>query len=239
MQPPKNEAIADSDPLPLESLLIVTAAPVETRAVLAGLERHPTDGLPHPQPRCLETGIGKANAAAAVARELALHPCITAVINIGIAGTLAEHKAAVGALIASTSSVFADEGVATPDGFLTTTDIGFPLLDGRDEILATPRLMSLSEHCVDHTGRIATVSTCSGTTDAARAVRERTGAIAEAMEGAAVGLAAVRAGAAFIEVRAISNTTGDRSAQRWDIPTAAARIERWCAEAILGLFPTQ
>jgi futalosine hydrolase len=66
-------------------------------------------------------------------------------------------------------------------------------------------------------GPLATVATCSGTDEAARAVARRTDALAEAMEGAAVVHAARRLGVPAIELRAISNMTGDRAAQQWDL----------------------
>ena len=80
----------------------------------------------------------------------------------------------------------------------------------------------------DRRGAIATVSQCSGTDAAARAVAARTGGVCEAMEGAAVALAAalhdgsIRTG----ELRAISNTTGDRSAQVWDLDAALGSLTR-------------
>ena len=54
----------------------------------------------------------------------------------------------------------------------------------------------------------------------------RTGAIAEAMEGGAVGVSAARVGGGvwFSELRVISNTTGDRAGQRWDLSRALARL---------------
>jgi futalosine hydrolase len=68
------------------------------------------------------------------------------------------------------------------------------------------------------------VATCSGTDAAAHAVRTRTGAMAEAMEGAAVVHAARRAGVPAIEIRSISNTTGDRAKQQWNIAAAFAAL---------------
>lgn len=73
-------------------------------------------------------------------------------------------------------------------------------------------------------GGIATVSTCSGTDDLAAEVARRTNGVAEAMEGAAVGHVAHRFGVPFGEVRVISNTTGNRGSQTWDLPGALARL---------------
>ncbi|MFN7614153.1 MAG: hypothetical protein ACK5P8_03050 [Phycisphaerae bacterium] len=63
-------------------------------------------------------------------------------------------------------------------------------------------------------------------TSVARAVAVRTKAIAETMEGAACALVSLRAGIPFVEVRAISNYTGDRAKQAWDIKGALASLER-------------
>ena len=49
--------------------------------------------------------------------------------------------------------------------------------------------------------------------------------MAEAMEGAAVVHAARRVGVPAIEIRSISNTTGDRATQRWDIAAAFAALQ--------------
>ena len=90
-----------------------------------------------------------------------------------------------------------------------------------------------------HEGVIATVSTCAGVDSLASAVVERTGAIVEAMEGAAVGVAVRNASMAcgmaggflFGEYRVVSNTTGDRSWQEWDLEKAIGvlgeRVSGW------------
>jgi len=48
--------------------------------------------------------------------------------------------------------------------------------------------------------------------------------MAEAMEGAAVVHAARRAGVPAIEIRSISNATGDRAKQQWNIAAAFAAL---------------
>jgi futalosine hydrolase len=73
-------------------------------------------------------------------------------------------------------------------------------------------------------GSIATVATCSGTDAQSELVQNRTGSICEAMEGAAVVHAANRVGSAAIEIRAISNTTGNRNSQEWDIELALQNL---------------
>jgi nucleoside phosphorylase len=88
-----------------------------------------------------------------------------------------------------------------------------------------PQLLTLLTPLADTAGPIATVSTCSGTDALAAQVRARTGALAEAMEGAAVLHIAARLGVPAAELRIISNTCGHRPSQRWDLPKALARLE--------------
>ena len=85
------------------------------------------------------------------------------------------------------------------------------------------------------TGPIATVATCSGTDAAAESVARRTGAVAEAMEGAAVVHAARRLGVPAIELRVISNTTGDREDQEWDLAGALVVLGRSVGDALAAL----
>ena len=82
------------------------------------------------------------------------------------------------------------------------------------------------------------MATCSGTDAAARSVAERTRAVAEAMEGAAVVHAARRLRVPAIELRAISNTTGERDGQQWDLPAALDALGR-AASAALSVISCQ
>ncbi len=188
------------------------------------------------------TGVGKSNAAGATALALARDRAAR-VINLGIAGALGADGSGPGApdpigrCIVATASVFADEGLRTPDGFIDVAAMGFPPLAGAPGVRGTlsaavpcdgPLVDRLSRGA-DARGPVATVSTCSGTDALAREIAARTGAVAEAMEGAAVGLVAARVGAAFAEIRAISNTTGDRAAQRWDVRAALDRLAAFAA----------
>lgn len=227
-------------------MLLVVAAPAEAGAVRAGL------GLPQVSPLVspnwywpllalgadidlLETGVGKTNSAAAVAKRLepARHGVV---LNLGIAGALpGVDRPSLGDSILATSSVYADEGILTPAGFQSITEMGFPL--GPFEGLAvpgTPDLLAALRPLATRAGPIATVSTCSGTDALAHEVARRTGAIAEGMEGAAIAhtLARLSPTIAFAEMRIISNTTGDRAAQQWDIRGALDRLAELVASLI-------
>ena len=221
-----------------QRLLLAVASPVEVRGVFAAFD----DSAPVPplwgvtslgRVDVLHTGVGKANAAGALASHLA-HHIYGAVVNVGIAGSLPGPgtRLVPGGIIAATGCAFADEGLVTPDGYRSLSAMGFPMdptlaptSTGHTEVFPTDAVLAGAFRCVvDAESVIATVSTCSGTDAAARVVVERTGALAEAMEGAALALVARRCGVAFCEVRAISNFTGDRAAQGWDIAGALARL---------------
>lgn len=213
----------------LRRCLMVVAAPVEAAAIL-GREAGPLWRVVEVGPGLdlVVSGIGKANAAGAAARfaDAVKHD---AVLSIGIAGSLVGDLA-IGQVVIGTSAVFADEGVETPQGFADCASMGFPLGDFAGS--AVPASREVADWLNARVGPvlptrlapIATVSTCSGTDGLARQVRERTGAAAEAMEGAAVGLVAHRLGIAFGELRVVSNTTGDRAGQMWDMKLALSRL---------------
>jgi futalosine hydrolase len=210
--------------------LIAVAAPAEARAVLDGLRTDPTiEARPwvlHPfqDADIVMTGVGKANAAGAVARlaDSSRHAWI---LSTGVAGALPGSGLAIGQTILATASVFADEGLQAEDRFSDCAQMGFPLADfPGSAVPLDPALQALLRPLADREGPIATVSTCSGLDALARTIRDRTLALAEAMEGAAVGLVARRLGIPAAELRVISNTTGDRARQRWDLPAALTRL---------------
>ncbi len=212
-------------------VLLAVASPIEARAVISGLGGPATLMPPAWQPvqiadfDLLLTGISKSNAAGAVARSLdpGRHGLV---LSVGIAGAYpGPDSVPLGASIAASISIMADDGVQTPDQFLDCERLGFPLGSFTGSgIPADPVVLKLLAPITSRVGPIATVSTCSGTDELSTQLRDRTGASAECMEGAAVGLVAHRLGVPFAELRTISNTTGDRSRQVWDIPRALARL---------------
>lgn len=188
----------------------------------------------------LMTGVGKANAAAGTARGLdpERHGLV---ISLGVGGALPRESTgplALGQAVAGTTSLFADEGVQSPAGWSPMADLGFPLVQHQinavhaaprvsgslDAIASDPDALAIAANLCDHTAAIATVSICSGADPLAMQIACRTGAWVEAMEGAAVGLVASRLGVPFVEIRVVSNRTGDRDRQGWDISLALKRL---------------
>lgn len=199
----------------------------------------------------LQCGVGKANAAAGAMFAIAQLRA-SAVLSLGICGVLPPcdlettdrvaggavsgvGKAEIGSTILATASAYADEGIiCPPEAFQSVAEMGFPMGPFPDSgVPCSPRIFDVLRPLATHTGTIATVSTCSGTDRAAATVVSRTGAIAEAMEGAAIAHVVAKwnetlpRGASQIalgELRVVSNTTGDRPAQVWNIRAAFERL---------------
>jgi futalosine hydrolase len=205
------------------TLLLAVAAETEARAVFGALGQTamPAEwSIRHAAPSIdvLVTGVGKSNAAGALARSLdpTRH---AAVLNAGIAGSYG--PAPIGSVVLATASIY----VEAPDRFIEISELGFPPADLPGMSFPTdPTLLEVLRPLADHLAPIATVSACSGTDALAKERAFRTQAIAESMEGAAIAHAARRLGVPAAELRVISNTTGNRGAQVWDFKTALTRL---------------
>ena len=222
--------------------LIAVAAPRELDALLRAAK---VDGKGRSKWSCFGinewfdgvwTGVGKANAAGAVARVLDPSRHL-GVLSIGIAGALPGSGVKVGDVICADRSVFVDEGIETPAGWISTEQMGFGAFEDSEQENASDRhrhdpelvrwLSGLARGVgATHIGPIACVSTCAGTDRRAQWVRSTSGALGEAMEGAAVSLSAMNTDRALLtgELRVVSNTTGDRETQHWDLDGALDRL---------------
>ena len=180
-------------------------------------------------------GVGRTNAAASTTRSLLENGPFSRVISAGIAGILPGNDLKVGDVLLASECVYMEEGIETPEGFQDMDAMGFPL--GEFKGNHVPVDTAWLERCPAELprGPIATVATCSGTDDLARLVHQRTGGMAEAMEGAAVLHAAGRLDVPGLEVRSMSNFTGHRSSQQWDIAKALESL-RPAVEAIMSSF---
>lgn len=208
-----------------EKLLVVVASRFEFDALAARLapgakvesERyHSLSGRTY---TVLQSGVGKANAACAVAHFLTrFEGQYTGVLSYGIAGSYHESLALY-QVIQATDVIFADEGrVEKADpGFVSLEEAGWA--DCHFRCSEAPWVKALREYADRH-GRIATVSTISNDDQLALTYSARTLADAEGMEGAAVAQACTIFGVAMSELRVISNICGDRKHKPWDIPGA-------------------
>jgi len=205
----------------MKRTLVIVAVEAERTALGAAC-------LASPAVRVVVAGIGRTNSAAATAEALAEARAagtpFAAVVSVGIAGALPGSNLALGTVIVADACIYAEEGIALPEGQGDMRVLGFPLGDFEGNRVPVDGALVSAFRLLGPNCEIATVATCSGTDAAAHAVRTRTGAMAEAMEGAAVVHAARRAGVPAIEIRSISNTTGDRAKQQWNIAAAFAAL---------------
>ena len=209
-------------------LLIVVAVDREADAVRSAIDDAGLDG----RVAVLSSGVGRVNAAVAVTRTLLRRSePPAAVLNAGVAGSLpSADPLEIGDTVIAAASVYHEEGLIHEQGFSDLADMGFPLLHGAEgnRLPANPFLASAAVGSLPHAalGVVATVATCSGTDAHAAEVRHRSRAMAEAMEGAAVLHAAALMRVPALEIRTISNTTGDRGRQRWDLEHALSRLRQ-------------
>ena len=180
-------------------------------------------------------GIGRTNAAVATTTAIHNEGSFDFVISAGVAGSLPNGNLSIGDVVVASSCVYMEEGLVTPDGFQDMDAMGFSLGDftGNTVPVDATLLSRLGE--IGITGSIATVATCSGTDEQASLVAERTGCVCEAMEGAAVVHAARIAGLPASEIRVISNTTGNREAQKWDLHLALESLRVAVHTAVTAL----
>ncbi|AEV81433.1 hypothetical protein ACWT_0421 [Actinoplanes sp. SE50] len=176
-------------------------------------------------------GVGPAAAAAGTARLLARRP-YRAVISVGIAGGF-PGRAAVGDTVLAARTIAADLGAESPSGFLPIEELGF----GSSTLTIDAELLQSLRAALPHaiTGDILTLSTVTGTAaTTARLATRFPQAVAEAMEGYGVAIAAAAAAVPFAELRTISNPIGPRDRAAWRLADAFAAL-RAAAPALLTL----
>jgi futalosine hydrolase len=212
-------------------LLIVTAVAAERDAVLGALPDRPAGGqlaglpvLRAATPAGLVDvaagGVGPVAAALSTAVLLAAGR-YDLVLAAGLAGGF--PAAEVGGLAVADRVTFADLGAELADGgFAALPELGL----GEISLAADPALAGLlAERTGGVSGTVLTVSTVTGSRARAERLRQaHPDAVAEAMEGAAVALAARQAGVRFGELRAVSNPVGPRDRPSWRLAEALAAL---------------
>jgi futalosine hydrolase len=101
--------------------------------------------------------------------------------------------------------------------------LGFPLVAGPPPLY---NLLPLQLFPVSRRKAFATVNTCTGSDNDARALESRTGGAVESMEGAAIAHVAALAGIPAGEIRGISNLVGNRDRSAWRVKEAALAAQQ-------------
>jgi futalosine hydrolase len=186
----------------------------------------------------MAAGMGKTNAAHGLTALLETH-VIRGVLNLGVGGAYPGCGLRVGDIALATEEVYGDEGVEAPQGWLSTEEIGIPLLHTpagpcfNRFPLHAPRVEAARQHLEDRgfdvvAGPFVTVSCCSGTARRGRGIATRFGAVCESMEGAALAHVTTLYEVPFLALRGISNLVEDRDLGRWRLHDA---IEAACRAA--------
>lgn len=208
-------------------MLIVTAVQAEADAIGKPRDAHVVAG-----------GIGRTNAAVATTSSILTDGPFSWIINAGVAGSLPQSELSLGDVVVANRCIYAEEGLHTPNGFQDMETMGFSLGNFvGNEVPVDPWMLEQLKQ-IGQVAPIATVATCSGSDDRAQVIRDRTGCVCEAMEGAAVVHAAQRLNTKAIEIRTISNSTGDRDSQQWDLALALNTLGRAVNEAVETLWGT-
>ncbi len=183
---------------------------------------HPKEAEGLDLPEGLLLGVGKVEAALSLTRRLGAR-LPSAVINVGVAGAYPDHGLDVGDVCIVVEETFADEGVVTPDGF---EDLVALSLASTNRWTADAALVRAVSALLPAAPRVrgTTVSTCSGVDARAHAYAERVDAAVETMEGAAVARVCAAFGVPWVQLRGISNRTGDRARGGWDLSLAKHRL---------------
>jgi futalosine hydrolase len=190
----------------------------------------------------VECGMGKTNAAHALTLLLERFS-VRAVIGFGVAGAYSGTLLDVGDVALADRQIYGDEGVETPDGWISCEGIGIPLVETAERPLynhfpVDPRLLTAAVAALRTgartvpVGPFVTVSCCSGRSERGAELALRHNAICETMEGAAYAHIAAVYGVPFLEVRGISNPVEDRDLGQWDIGQGAAAAAKAVATVV-------
>lgn len=183
------------------------------------------------------TEIGMVNTAGKLAYCLALQE-IAEIWMVGCCGSY-ESGMAVGDVIEAQEEINGDLGILAEEGWRGPEDFPFAILQKGDKIYRNRfpchplSVRSALPAYQVHRGKMLTVSTVSGTRQAASILHARFQALGENMEGAAAAQMAVCFGKPFAEIRGISNEAGDRNKSRWDLPLAFRHSQQAIIEKIL------
>ncbi len=172
-------------------------------------------------------GIGQVNMAIHLTRLLNEHTP-TAVLLCGCGGSYPGNNLQIGDFTLATSECFGDLGVALDEEFMPLEQLNLPQnpqlspviqqsFSLNSDLLARAQII-LPEAV---SGAFVTVNCCSGNPDLSMELHQRCNGICENMEGAAVAQVCAEFDIPLLELRGISNPTGTRDPQQWDIVRGA------------------
>jgi futalosine hydrolase len=203
-------------------LLLMSATDLEITETATWLSNHALD-LNALRPKLLISGIGQLQTAYALQNRIRLErPGL--VIQAGIGGGPANDD--IGTVYAIGSEQIADLGVMEKTGFTNIFEMGlenpnrFPFRDGR--------LDNPYKSLIEWTGLpVIDGITVNGIRSSDPVDFQRNPArVVESMEGAALHYVCLMEKVPFVQIRAVSNKTGDRDKSRWKIKESLKNLHR-------------
>jgi futalosine hydrolase len=234
-------------------ILIIAAVPAETSLLRRRLVATETVtlggcnlslGRIHRQQILLaHSGVGLTAMALRLTRLLENYPC-SAVLLCGCAGSYPDSGLQIGDLALADEEIHGDLGVATADQFIPLDKLDIPQ---RPELMPVPQQQfALDSPLLRWAGQqlpaavcgpFVTINCCSGHPQLSEELQQRTAGICENMEGAAAAQVCAEFALPLLELRGISNPTGSRDPQLWDIKAGAEAAQHGLLQ-LLAHWPT-
>lgn len=162
-----------------------------------------------------------------------------AVLLCGCGGSYPDSGLNIGDLALAGSETYGDCGVTTSTGFIPLEQLNIPQqhhlapLFQQSYDLDSPLYKQAARLLPQaHCGPFVTVNSCSGTPELSRQLQQQTAGICENMEGAAAAQVCAEFSCPLVEVRGVSNPTGTRADELWNIPLGMKVAQ----EAVLTLL---
>jgi futalosine hydrolase len=172
-------------------------------------------------------GIGQVNMAMQLTHLLCKYSPL-AVLLCGCGGSYPETGLQIGDLVLANEEIFGDMGVATIEKFIPLEQLNLPQDSqlapvAQQALFLNSNLLTWAQKLLPDAicGSFVTVNCCSGHPHLSDELKQRTGAICENMEGAAAAQVCAEFNILLLELRGISNPTGTRDPQQWDIARGA------------------
>ncbi|MEM6345909.1 MAG: futalosine hydrolase [Bacteroidota bacterium] len=216
--------------------LLVAATALESPLIREALKMRPVSQSPidlwqGEEYFLLHTGIGMSNMAYALGYFQAIHELELA-INFGIAGSF-DRQFALGDVVEVVSDCFAELGADSPQGPIWLEEMGFPLMQLKNQPYYNELYNPKPSHSVYPKASALTVNRVGGTEAGIAERLAEWPRQLESMEGAAFFQAFLRAGTPFFAFRGISNYVETRNRKNWQIALAVQNVQK----AVLALLP--
>ena len=212
--------------------LLVTATGLEAAPLKEAL---PWSPLPFPLGELFELpafdlymahlGVAKVNTAAGLA--LALHTLEPErVVQFGIGGAFTGSGIKLEQVAVATQETHLDTGVQLENDWHGMASLGFPLVGEHFNVFPTDPALTQTLAALTRATPCAfgTSETVTGSFARAEVLYGRFGVAVESMEGAAAAQVCTALGVPFAELRAVSNTVGERDKSRWALGGAVRAV---------------